>query len=73
VLQTGIGLASLGFSPIMVTDCIGSRRDSDQLAACKRWTHYNLEQISSEMAMFEWLESPLHPQFRDVLALIKDG
>ncbi|RTZ39175.1 isochorismatase family protein [Candidimonas sp. SYP-B2681] len=73
VLQTGLGLAGLGLSPILVTDCIGSRRINDHLAACTRWSYYKLEQISSEMAMFEWLESPAHPQFRDVLALIKEA
>ncbi len=73
VLQTGLGLAGLGFSPILVTDCIGSRRDNDRIAACARWSYYNREQISSEMAVFEWLESPAHPQFREVLAVIKEG
>lgn len=73
VLQTGLGLTGLGLTPILVTDCIGSRRQSDQDAACQRWAHHGLEQISSEMAMFEWLETPAHPQFKDVLALIKQG
>ena len=71
VLQTGLGLLGLGMSPILVTDCIGSRNDKDLQAACKRWDHYTLEQISSEMAMFEWLETPAHPQFKPMLALIK--
>ncbi|HUG57163.1 MAG TPA: isochorismatase family protein [Candidimonas sp.] len=73
VLQTGLGLAGLGFAPILVTDCIGSRRQSDHDAACARWAQHGLEQISSEMAMFEWLETPAHPQFKEVLALIKQA
>jgi nicotinamidase-related amidase len=73
VLQTGLGLARMGFAPVLVADCIGSRRAADLLAAQNRWNHHGLEQISSEMAMFEWLETPDHPQFRDVLALIKAG
>jgi len=71
VLQTGLGLARLGYAPILVTDCIGSRRETDRAAACTRWEHYGLEQITSEMAMFEWLETPAHPHFKEVLALIK--
>lgn len=71
VLQTGMGLARMGLSPILVTDCVGSRRDSDFRAACARWRHYGLEAISAEMAMFEWLESNAHPHFKDVLALVK--
>lgn len=71
VLQTGLGLASLGYSPVLVTDCIGSRRHADKAAAEARWAQRGLEQVTAEMAMFEWLESPAHPAFRDVLALIK--
>ncbi|MBP6019590.1 MAG: isochorismatase family protein [Burkholderiaceae bacterium] len=73
VLQTGLGLAAQGYAPVLVTDCIGSRRPSDHAAACQRWSHYGLEQITAEMAMFEWLETPAHPQFRQVLQLIKAG
>ncbi|TEA77477.1 isochorismatase family protein [Allopusillimonas ginsengisoli] len=73
VLQTGLGLARLGLQPVLVTDCIGSRKVSDHRAACHRWADRGLERISAEMAMFEWLGSPAHPQFREVLALIKAG
>ncbi|PLC51476.1 isochorismatase [Pollutimonas subterranea] len=73
VLQTGLGLARIGLQPILVIDCVGSRHLHDQRAASLRWSHYGLEQITSEMAMFEWLETPDHPQFKEVLALIKAG
>ncbi|HWL29163.1 MAG TPA: isochorismatase family protein [Burkholderiaceae bacterium] len=73
VLQTGLGLAGLGLAPILVSDCIGSGTAADCEAACRRWDHHGLERISSEMAMFEWLETPAHPQFKEVLALIKEG
>lgn len=72
VLQTGLGLSRIGLNPILVTDCVGSRRVSDQQAASLRWSHHGLEQITSEMAMFEWLETPKHPQFKELLALIKN-
>ncbi|MGB6105553.1 MAG: isochorismatase family protein [Pusillimonas sp.] len=71
VLQTGLGLARLGLTPILVSDGVGSRRVSDHAAACARWDHHRLERITAEMAMFEWLETPAHPQFKQVLALIK--
>lgn len=73
VLQTGLGLDSMGYSPVLVTDCIGSRDIVDKTAAATRWSQRRLEQITSEMAIFEWLETPAHPSFRDVLALIKEG
>jgi len=71
VLQTGLSLADMGYSPVLVTDCIGSRHADDKTAASTRWAQRGLEQISSEMALFEWLETPAHPSFRDVLALVK--
>lgn len=71
VLQTGLGLAQAGYEPVLVTDCIGSRRASDWAAACERWRRYGLETVTSEMAIYEWLETPAHPAFRDVLALVK--
>lgn len=73
VLQTGLGLADMGYAPILVADCIGSRNVHDKATALSRWTGLGLEVISSEMALFEWLETPAHPAFRDVLQLIKTG
>lgn len=73
VLQTGLGLARIGLNPILVADCVGSRRMADQQMASLRWSHHGLEQITAEMAMFEWLETPRHPQFKEVLALIKSS
>lgn len=71
VLQTGLGLAGMGYAPILVSDCIASRDPDDRSAALARWMHHGLEAVSSEMAMFEWLDTPAHPRFKDVLALIK--
>lgn len=73
VLQTGLGLAAIGYSPVLVSDAIGSRNDADKAAALARWAQRGLETVSVEMALFEWLENPAHPAFRDVLALIKDA
>lgn len=71
VLQTGLGLAQAGYEPVLVLDGIGSRRTSDQLAASERWRHHGLETVTSEMVIYEWLETPTHPAFRDVLKLVK--
>ncbi|MYN14573.1 isochorismatase family protein [Pusillimonas sp. TS35] len=73
VLQTGLGLARLGLKPYLVTDCIGSRQPSCHAAACERWADNGLERVCAEMVMFEWLVTPSHPQFRDMLALVKAG
>ena len=73
VLQTALGLADAGLQPWLVTDCMGSRRESDREAALQRWLASGGNVLSSEMAMFEWLGSAQHPEFRDILALVKDN
>lgn len=72
VLQTALGLAQAGLTPWLLSDGVGSRRESDRAAALQRWLASGGNVASSEMAMFEWLGSARHPQFRDVLALIKN-
>jgi len=71
VLQTALGLQLAGLTPWLLTDGIGSRRESDRAAALQRWLQGGGNVASSEMAMFEWLGSARNPAFRDVLALIK--
>lgn len=71
VLQTGLGLLEKGFAPVMVRDGVGSRRASDREAAAERWAWHGGQSVTSEMVLFEWLQSPAHPRFREVLALIK--
>ena len=71
VLQTALGLASSGYTPWLVADCIGSRYERDRDTAIQRWLASGGNVLSSEMALFEWLGSARHPQFRDVLGLVK--
>ncbi len=71
VLQTGLGLKERGYEPVLVGDCVGSRRQEDRQAAWDRWAYHGLERVTAEMAMFEWLEIPSHPAFKQVLSLIK--
>lgn len=71
VLQTGLGLAQAGFNPVLLADCIGSRNTADRQAALDRWCHYGLEAVTAEMAIYEWLETPEHPKFKEILNLVK--
>lgn len=71
VLQTGLSLAKAGFTPVLVTDAIASRLEGSKQAALSRWRHHGLEAVTVEMAFFEWLETPAHPQFKSILPLIK--
>ncbi|CAM5779937.1 isochorismatase family protein [Castellaniella caeni] len=56
---------------MLVTDGVGSRRPDDWDAARQRWQRYGLETITAEMAIYEWLETPAHPAFREVLKLVR--
>ncbi|TAM84077.1 MAG: isochorismatase family protein [Candidimonas sp.] len=71
VLQTTLGLKAAGLAPVLVADCIGSRRPSDRAAAVQRAARHDVEVVTFEMVVFEWLESGEAPQFRDALALVK--
>lgn len=73
VLQTALGLANSGLTPWLVADCIGSRRESDRATALQRWIAGGGNIVSSEMAMFEWLGAATHPEFREVLSLVKNA
>lgn len=70
VLQTALGLQMRGLRPVVVADAIGSRHAADRELALGRCALHQIEVVSSEMVLFEWLESAQHPQFKAVLALI---
>jgi len=71
VLQTAFGLKQAGLRPMLVADCLGSRKPRDREAALVRAAHHGLEVATTEMALFEWLVSPDHPAFRRILKLLK--
>lgn len=71
VLQTALGLLNEGLRPVVVADGMGSRHAADYEAALARCVHHQIPVVSTEMALFEWMESARHPKFKEVLALIK--
>lgn len=71
VLQTLLDLRNRGWQVAMVSDACGSRRPADHHAASRRARGGGADIVSSEMAIFEWLETCDHPRFRDVLRLVK--
>ncbi|MBL4906080.1 MAG: hypothetical protein JKX94_01405 [Sneathiella sp.] len=40
-------------------------------ASLNRMHHHGAEIITTEMALFEWLGSADHPQFREILKILK--
>lgn len=71
LLQTALGLLEEEFDVWVVTDASTSRRERDRDAAFDRLAGNGVELVTSEMVAFEWLQSCDHPQFKDVLALLK--
>lgn len=71
VLQTVIGLTEMGYKAVLVTDAAGSRKPADHHAALRRARAYGAEIVTTEMAIFEWMETCEHARFRDVLRLVK--
>jgi nicotinamidase-related amidase len=71
VLQTVFGLLAASRRTYMVRDAIGSRCPDDKEAAIRRMERHGAEIVTTEMVVFEWLQTSRHPQFREAQALIK--
>ena len=71
VLQTALGLTERGARAFVVADAIGSRRSSDKEAAIRRLERHGAEIVTTEMVLFEWLETAENPYFREISKLIR--
>jgi hypothetical protein len=54
-----------------VCDALGSRRAESKATALRRMAGHGAEIVTTEMVVFEWLETAEHPRFREAIALIK--
>lgn len=71
VLQTALDLLEDEFDVWVVTDACSSRTERNRDAAFDRLAAAGAELVSTEMVAFEWLRGADHPQFREVLALVR--
>lgn len=71
VMQTVLGLLDKGRSVRLVRDAVGSRSTANRDAALERAKAHGAELVTTEMVVFEWLETSDHPRFRDALKLVK--
>lgn len=71
VLQTCIDLKDAGFRPILVTDAIASRRESDKAVALQRAMQEGILLTTAEAVLFELTVDSRHPKFRDISKLVK--
>lgn len=71
VLQTALQLVAQGYRVALVEDASSSRLATSAAAGVARMRAAGVDIVTTEMVLFEWLETAQHPRFRDVLALIK--
>lgn len=71
VLQTVLGLIGQGRSVSVVADAVGSRTAANRAAALRRLERAGAEIVTTEMVIFEWLETAEDPQFKSIIGLIK--
>lgn len=71
LLQTALDLLEEEFEVWVVTDACSSRTERNRDAAFDRLAGAGAELVTTEMVAFEWLRSAEHPQFKEVLSLIK--
>ncbi|MCB1492894.1 MAG: isochorismatase family protein [Rhodobiaceae bacterium] len=71
VAQTALDMKAQGFEVAVIVDACSSRRKDDKLAAIERFRDHGIEIITTEMAVFEWLERAGTDDFRAMAPLIK--
>jgi nicotinamidase-related amidase len=71
VLQTALGCRSLGLAVFVAADAVGSRDPAERDLALDRLRQAGVSVLSTEMAIFEWLERAGTDAFRDLLPIIK--
>jgi nicotinamidase-related amidase len=71
LLQTALDLLEDDFEVWVVTDASGSRTERNRDAAFDRLASAGAELVTTEMVAFEWLRTAEHPQFKEVLAMLR--
>ena len=71
VNQTANALKTLGYEVHVVKDACGSRAVSEYEAGLTRMKEHGIYQITTEIALFEWLKTARNPKFKEIQNLIK--
>ena len=71
VQQSVLGLLQAARRTYVVRDALGSRRLEDKETAIRRMERHGAEIVTTEMVVFEWLQTADNPHFRPAVALIK--
>ncbi len=71
VLQTAVRFKELGYDVFVAADACSSRKPVDADRAFRRLAQNDVEVVTTEMVLFEWLHRAGTPEFKDLLSLIK--
>ena len=71
VMQTAADLGAQGYTVYIVADACGSRAPASKDAALARFGALGISRVTTEMALFEWLEVAGTPEFKAVSRLVK--
>ncbi|RDU24306.1 hydrolase [Anaerosacchariphilus polymeriproducens] len=71
VLQTLIDIKEAGYQPILVEDCVSSRKENDKKAAIERAKYEGAIITTYEAILFELLQSAKSEHFKAISKLVK--
>lgn len=71
VLQTCMDLKEAGYTPILVVDCMSSRKESDKEIAILRAQQEGILLTTTEAILFELTRKAGNPTFKEISRLIK--
>jgi nicotinamidase-related amidase len=71
VLQTALDLLEEGLQPVLVTDCVNSRKQKDKDTAIQRLVQAGVIPTTYESLLFELTVNAKHPVFKEISKLVK--
>lgn len=71
VQQTVLGLLQAARKTYVARDALGSRHPEDKEIALRRMERHGAEIVTSEMVVFEWLQTADSAQFRPAIQIVK--
>ena len=71
VQQTVLGLLRASRKTYIARDALGSRHPEDKETAIRRMERHGAEIVTTEMVVFEWLQTADNPHFRQTISIIK--
>lgn len=71
VLQTALDLLENGLQPVIVTDCVNSRKEKDRDIAIQRMIQAGVIPTTYESLLFELTVNAKNPVFKEISKLVK--